>query len=704
MEVLLTGNTSFVTQSWVEMAFPKDHVLVTHVQGQPRQPKLKSILLDRKGLMDELVETYEFDQIVYFSEYLTPHSEQEGEMDRLWRVLQANREREVRLLYLTGPEGVLTPETGKAVMARASEALCRHYAQTGKLQIKVLHLPYLYGTESTSRDAGFARMFEQMQTGTVHFEEQAQDRVTALCMEDLAELVLRVFDTWTPEWETFTAPLAFSLDYEQLGEALKQLTSELRVTYGTDLPRAYPPDDGALRQRYGWFPRYRMLDDLPEMFGSWCERYQAKEKPAERLANAVQSHKRALRLAEILTAWVVTEGLVQMTGTQAQFRVVDFRLMFLVLVSTVYGLNAGVLAAALASVSLALGYWMQGASPLLLFYEPSNWLAFIVYFIVGAVCGYVQLRSAETVRFVQEESALLQERLQFVRRLYQDTLEDKRQFRRQILGRRDSFGKIYAVTQELNVLQPQQLYRKTVQVLESVLENQSVALYQLDENGHFARLAASSPGGTRALPRSVEVKTFLPVLRGIEQEGVWVNRDLIDELPMYGAAVRQEGRIVVLILLYEAAEDQLSLYYQNLFRILCGLVETALVRAFAYENAARAEHYLPGLRVLRPESFLQKLEAACALQEDKMAEHLLFRVHLEKRDRAALCRELETAIRSSDFAGLGPDGAVYLLLNQAGEAEISVVQTRLAQKGITTEVVPLEAQLEMTAEKRGGQP
>ena len=126
---------------------------------------------------------------------------------------------------------------------------------------------------------------------------------------------------------------------------------------------------------------------------------------------------------------------------------------------------------------------MQGASPLLLFYEPSNWLAFIVYFIVGAVCGYVQLRSAETVRFVQEESALLQERLQFVRRLYQDTLEDKRQFRRQILGRRDSFGKIYAVTQELNVLQPQQLYRKTVQVLESVLENQSVALYQLTRTG-----------------------------------------------------------------------------------------------------------------------------------------------------------------------------------------------------------------------------
>ncbi len=86
---------------------------------------------------------------------------------------------------------------------------------------------------------------------------------------------------------------------------------------------------------------------------------------------------------------------------------VDFRLAFIVLIADVYGLNAGVAAAFLASLSLAAGYWAEGASPLLLFYEPSNWLAFLVYFVVGAVCGYVQLRSAEDLRFAEEEQKLL---------------------------------------------------------------------------------------------------------------------------------------------------------------------------------------------------------------------------------------------------------------------------------------------------------
>ena len=148
----------------------------------------------------------------------------------------------------------------------------------------------------------------------------------------------------------------------------------------------------------------------------------------------------------------------------------------------------------LASVSLAMGYLRQGTTLMLLFYAPANWLAFIVYFVVGASCGYVQLRNTETARFVQEENKLLCKRLEFTRKLYQDTLEDKQMFRRQILGRRDSFGKIYAVTQQLDMLQPQEIYRKTVQIMEDVLENHSLTIYRMEKNHVFARLTAASAG------------------------------------------------------------------------------------------------------------------------------------------------------------------------------------------------------------------
>lgn len=39
-----------------------------------------------------------------------------------------------------------------------------------------------------------------------------------------------------------------------------------------------------------------------------------------------------LRLAEIAAAWLATELLVRITGTDAQFRMIDFRLMFVVLI------------------------------------------------------------------------------------------------------------------------------------------------------------------------------------------------------------------------------------------------------------------------------------------------------------------------------------------------------------------------------------
>ena len=697
MEILLTGFTAFLTQEWIETAFPDDHVLTTRAKGEALpDTRIKTVTLESRQLLDQLAETYQFDRVVYFSEYLLPHGNQEGELDRLRRVLQSCREREVELLYLSGPEAAFAPSSGKTLLANAAEELCFHYARTSKLQVKVFRLPYLYAVSASGADR-FARLFEQMPAGTVQMDEQAAQPLLALCAEELADLVARVFDTWTPEPERFTLPDVFGSTQGQLGEVLQKLQPGLKVLYGTDTIQTYPAADNAVRRRYGWFQRYSILDDLPAIYNAWCARKTEKKSFIRKMVDKIRRSPLLLRLVEIAAAWLATELLVRITGTDAQFRMIDFRLMFVVLIGTVYGLNAGVLSAVLASVSLAAGYLRQGTTLMLLFYAPANWLAFIVYFVVGASCGYVQLRNTETARFVQEENDLLRKRLEFTRKLYQDTLEDKQMFRRQILGRRDSFGKIYTVTQQLDMLQPQEIYRKTVQVMEDVLENHSLTIYRLEQNHTFARLTAASAGLEPAPAHSIEVARRLDVLRGIEQEGLWVNRELRPGLPMYAAGVRQNGTLVVLIGLRTATEEQMTLYYQNLFRILCGLVETALVRAFEYENAVRESWYLPGTCLLRPAVFARKLESACTLQEDKMAHHLLLRVTGEFKNQDDLNARVERSIRSTDVAGVGPDNAVYLLMNQAEEANLPLLTKRMGEKGLHVISVPLDEQLRLVS-------
>lgn len=105
-----------------------------------------------------------------------------------------------------------------------------------------------------------------------------------------------------------------------------------------------------------------------------------------------------------------------------------------------------------------------------------------------------------------------------------------------------------------------------------------------------------------------------------------MNRELTPGLPMFGYTIERDGAPAVLIFVRSAAENQMTLYYQNLFRILCGLVESALGRAFDYEAVAQDKRCVDGTCVLKQAAFGQELAAEQALADSKMGSFLLLRV------------------------------------------------------------------------------
>ena len=77
---------------------------------------------------------------------------------------------------------------------------------------------------------------------------------------------------------------------------------------------------------------------------------------------------------------------------------IDLRLVFIVLFGSLYGINYGIAAAALETISLLAAYEREGVGWTTLFYEPSNWIPFIFYFAVGAICGYVRMKNKENIK------------------------------------------------------------------------------------------------------------------------------------------------------------------------------------------------------------------------------------------------------------------------------------------------------------------
>ena len=55
MEILLTGFTAFLTQEWIETAFPDDHVLTTHTKEEALlDTRIKTVTLEGRQLLERM--------------------------------------------------------------------------------------------------------------------------------------------------------------------------------------------------------------------------------------------------------------------------------------------------------------------------------------------------------------------------------------------------------------------------------------------------------------------------------------------------------------------------------------------------------------------------------------------------------------------------------------------------------------------------
>lgn len=504
MEVLVVGNTAYVDDDFCAKAFPGDHVKVVAAQEARRDES--SPHASWKELLQHLEQAYEFDRVVYLSNYLTPHTDTVGEIELLRSVFRTCAGRRVQLLYVAGPAGAegaadAAGRTGKGIIAHAANDLCRYYAAREGVQTKILRLPFLYTASAALEDPFLVPLFDACSTGSAALQGAQDAAFPLLCAEELSVLVRRIFDSWDGNFETLDVADTFHHTAGEVGEALQALFPGLSVAYGVSAGYALPASDVA-RVRYGWFQRYDLLRDLSTIQARWDAGRAKNVNPLRAAIDRIQMRTLPVKCLETAAAWVLFEVLERLFSQSTQLNVLDYRLLYVVLIGTLYGLDFGLVAALLASVGLAASYFtLYGYTFQGLFYEPSNWLPFIAYFVVGAVCGYVQLRNSEAIREERDQNELVRNRNTFLTQLYHDAIEDKRAYRRQIVGRHDSFGKIFAVTQELDVLNPRDIYRKCCELLGEILENDSVAIYHVS-GGAFARLVAASPAIAEDAARS----------------------------------------------------------------------------------------------------------------------------------------------------------------------------------------------------------
>ena len=703
MRTLLVGNTGYITNKFVEEAFPESLVMVmgdTSIRKNRKKNLFVRPFVKNEKELEDIFSTYDFEQIIYFSNYLTFHGETRGEAEMLRKILQLCRgKRNMRIVYLTGPERLYDVTTGKTLLVSEMENLSREYAKLYKTTVKIIRSPYLY-SEQYEKDFLNTVFREISAEQKITFQEDESQRMFFLSMQDLAELMYKIFDNWDEDEEILNIADGFDHCFKDLGDKLTELCPHLKVSYARySIMENMLKDDKIIRYKYGWFPKISILEELPELYEHYQERNNIKEGRLDSLKHIISKHKAAVRAAEFAAFFILFELLNGIAGNQAQFKMIDLRLIFVVLFGSTYGINYGIAAAAAESLSLIRAFEAEGSSWYVLFYEPSNWIPFIFYFAVGAICGYIRMKNKDNVQFIKEENNLLQEKFLFTREMYQETIEDKNLYKKQILGSKDSFGKIFDITRKLDVIQPQELYIETIRVLEDVLENKTFGLYTLNRENGYGRLETASAQVQGNYLNSIKLSEYSAAMEELENGNVWANREFLENYPMYMAGVRKNGELVMLICIQQVSREQMSLYFLNLFKILSGLVETSLLRALEYQKAVEYRQYVKGTHILKTEYFEERLKVQHDMREQKLASYVLLKVEYSEMSLQKADEILRSKVRENDVWGISESKELYLMLVQTDKEALPIILARLKQAGLVCRQIDEE----LTGNNRTGE-
>ena len=702
--ILICGNVSLLSDSAIGRVTETCHVVVAGKKKHPVSSERKAHYYETvptEEKFSQLFDAYDIDTVWYISGYADGQNGMDNELKYLECVVKTCSLNAVSKLIVVSSVESLNFHHQYDIMGRLSgrayasteafataqmEDFVRYYAKNYGLKAIILRTPYI---ASEWNDTNFlGQIFDHMLSDKkLVFPFCPENKIDFLSGSDLIELLLDVSEESEDETATYSVTSGYHYTWRDLEEEILKLVPETSIEYEQNMNfisiQSYSIE---LKRKYGFIPMDNVLDFFFDAFESYKKSI-CKESRTKKLLQKFRDFlvTKTAGYIELILFFLLTEYLVKQTGTTVYFKYVDLRLFYVVIMGTIYGMSMGILAGILTGISLFFQFRDIGLNGTMLFYNLENWLPFVVYLITGSITGYISNVRRQETSFLQKEYDLLRQKYLFLNDVYHGTIENKSEYKRQILGYKDSFGVIFQAVQKLDSVLPQEIFMNGIQTMEDILKNHSIAIYTIDDWQKYGRLAASSGELLENLSKSIEIASIEPVYHTIQNGDVWKNTELLQGMPMYAYGICDKGKVDLMIVVYNASPEQLSLYYLNLFKILCNLVKLSFIRALEYQRAIEQENYFPDTLVVIPSYFSELLHAQKELMDAGLASYALIR--FASKDKTFISESLRGLIRSSDIIGADDEGSLFLILTQINHKSLQIVENRLMQKGLKFEIV-----------------
>lgn len=693
MNILVTGSEIAFTPSLLEK-FNEGSKITLYGKGADRV-HVKNVTAydfsDEQEKLSRLFVSGKFEQLIYFSYATDGNPAAYDEFERFEKFMYAASRRHVqKVIYVTANDAQKEDPSGNSryILLNACEQMARQYAVQYHIKVAVLRVPYLY--DAGPGKSQLRRWIRSAVGGeTVSLDGSAGTVTDFLAMDDLGELIFRLLNYQGREdtFHVYNVSGNNECSFGKLEDELKKLVPGVQVS--SRHRKASVPccvNSPELRELFGWQPLHTLSADMEAMKSS----LQAEKAEPKKKKKSGKIRRTVFEILECVVTVFFANYLNTLISGNVFLEFMDFRLLAVLLLASVNGMAAGVFSALLACVC----YFAGNSSSLtlsMIFFNVENWLPFAFYILLGTIVGYTKNKYMQKAEVVKERYDLLADKYDFLNRIYTEVLESEETYFNQILGYRDSYGRIYSIIQKLNTTVNDQIFMTAVDVLEDVLDNRTVAIYSIQKNSGFARLTVSSASIGDRIPKSLKLDDVQKMVSVLLDNRTFANVRGMKGYPAYAAPLLQHDELIGMVFVMDAGEEQINMEFSNKLFIISSLITQSLVHAMELDSGK--EYALENTRILNRENFRQSLELRKKMQQKNYSDFTLISVipGIGEDIREQYGRILPL-VRNSDVIGIGEDGSLQILLLQTDRKQAQIVAERFRKAGIGYHIVSPEGE------------
>ena len=357
---------------------------------------------------------------------------------------------------------------------------------------------------------------------------------------------------------------------------------------------------------------------------------------------------------------------------------IDIMVLYIIIVSVAFGKQQAVI-----SVLFTLFYTLFDSrdkyDTLITLLVNYGFLTKIMfYFIIGMIVGHTRdmlrqriVTNEDRIEYLESEYAKLNE-INDVTVMVKQALEER------LLSQGDSLARVYAIIGQIDGFMPPKAYIASIEVLSELLKSEHISIYTRSSKDKIFDLEYYSSEYAKTLGKQVNMLDYPDILICLNNNVIFNNKELKKGFPLLASAVRREGVIESVVMVWDIEFEGLTLYHINLFITMTKIINRAVIKSLDYRDSLdemyklrynydmyklRASHDIKNLHFTDEREFSELLSTS---EECKKKYHVPYHVmefQYENTDLNEIIEEVKSKHERSIYINIVGNIVKVLLLN-----------------------------------------